>query len=64
MFINVLGWRTSPWAMAVGMSAALLVTVGWRMAGLSDQMMEAFPGFVSGLVVHWLVLAAVGFGRS
>jgi sodium/proline symporter len=56
MLIRVMQWRSSPVALFAGAAAALLVTVAWRFAGLSAYMLEAFPGFLSGLATHHLVL--------
>ncbi len=56
MFVKVMQWRSSPMAIAIGVMAALLVTLAWRFYGLSQYMLEAFPGFLAGLMAHQLVI--------
>jgi sodium/proline symporter len=56
MFIKVMQWRSSPLAVAMGVIAALLVTLAWRFNGLSQYMLEGFPGFLAGLGAHQLVI--------
>ena len=56
MLIKVMQWRSTPLAIATGVAAALLVTVGWRVYGLSQYMLEGFPGFLAGLIAHQLVV--------
>jgi len=52
MLISILRWRTSTAALVVSIVCAVLVTAIWRYAGLSDTLLEAFPGFLTGLAVH------------
>lgn len=56
MFISILQWRTSQYAMAVAVIVALVIDVAWRFAGLSEYMIEAFPGFLAGLLTHQLIM--------
>jgi len=56
MFVKVMQWRSTPFAIAMGVLAALVVTLAWRYYGLSQYMLEGFPGFSAGLIAHQLVV--------
>lgn len=56
MFITIMQWRSTPFAISVAVIAALLITLAWRFFGLSEFMLEAFPGFLGGLITHQLLV--------
>jgi sodium/proline symporter len=56
MFISLSGWKTSAAAMSTGLLAALMVAVVWRHMGFSALLLEALPAFLTGLLVHWVVI--------
>jgi sodium/proline symporter len=60
MFIAVMEWRSSPFAISVSVIVALITTVAWRFSGLSEFMLEAFPGFLAGLVTHQFLIWFTG----
>jgi len=56
MFNVILKRPTNTLAIAACMTAGLATAVGWRMLGYNDTLNESLPGFLTGLVVHDIVV--------
>ncbi len=63
MFISISGWRTSAAAMSAGVLSGVLTALIWRYFGLSNYLLEAFPAFLTGLVIHQLVVKFIPLRR-
>ncbi len=63
MLITLCRWRTSTLALVISAICALVVTASWRLTGLSDVLLEAFPGFVAGLAAHWFCIRILGLSE-
>ena len=55
MIIVVLNLRTTPMALLFCMFAGLLAAILWRLNGLADNMLEALPGMITGLLVNKII---------
>lgn len=55
MIIVVLNLRTTPMALMSCMLAGMLVAILWRLSGLSDYMLEALPGIITGLLINKII---------
>ena len=56
MFIVISKIQTNSNAMIVSIFTGLIVAVTWRSLGLSEIILEALPGFLCGLLVHFIVM--------
>jgi Na+/proline symporter len=52
VLISILKWKTSSTALLISTMFALVVAATWRAFGLSDYVLEAAPGFITGILVH------------
>lgn len=55
MVIVVMNLKTSPIAIFCCIISTLLVAIVWRLLGLSEFMLEALPGLVTGLLVNAII---------
>lgn len=63
-FIALMRWRTSTAALFIGITVAVITVTLWRYFGLSQYVIEGFPGFAVGLVAHQLALGAFRKGSD
>ena len=60
MFNVILKRPTNTLAISSCMAAGLAVAVRWRMLGYNEMLNESLPGFLTGLVVHDIVVRLTG----
>lgn len=56
MLAILLKWNTNSLALVAAMTSGFVVSVGWTIAGLNDVVIPAFPGFLAGLLIHYIVI--------
>ena len=55
MLVILLKWNTNSLALVSTMITGFIVSVVWTFAGLNDVIVPAFPGFIAGLVIHFII---------